>query len=614
MTLRLKLSLAALPALLTLAALGWYAVHVIERLGERMEVTLRENYRSIQAARTLRDVIDEAERVVLSESPGPGEASALEAQLVSFNQALDTQRSNVTEDGEAAATRRLELACASWTKAIREATVMPPGPARVERFMRDAHVRAQEVRVEARLIAKLNQDALHAKSRDTMALGAKLRRQLVVVSLFALGALLVVGLIVAGRVSRPVVELTTAVRRLGEGDLDHPLPEVTGRDEVSTLIGEVRRMAEALRSYRRSSLGELLAAQQVAQAAIDSLRDPVISFGPDRRVRQVNDAAVDLGIDPAIAEPLGSLPAELRAAIERARDGVLSGHGPITPEGLDHAVSVVIGGAARHAQVHATPTASSSVGVGIVGATVLVRDVTSLHAAAAVKDDLLSTVAHELRTPLTSVRMAIYICLEQIVGPLTARQQEVLVSAREDLERLHALVEGILAVSRLEGGGLVARREPVAIAELVEAAVAPARAAAIDRRVELVCETSPADAVCDVDRESAALALGNLVQNAIRHTPEGGRVELVARLGGPGWVRFAVRDTGAGIPAEHRPRLFSRFYRVPGSPRGGTGLGLSIARDIVHAHGGEIGVECAIGAGSTFWLTLPLVDETGGAS
>ncbi len=607
MTLRQNLLLAALPAILALGALGAYAVHVIGQLGDKVEDGLRANYRSIVAVRTLRDVTDDVERILLSPEV-PADAPELAARLLAFDDALRTQRENLTEEGEAEATAVLVGACSAWEAAARAAAAQPPGERRVEAYVDEVHPRAEEVRASVRPVVKVNQDAFLRKSSETGVLTERLRRRLIVVSSVALGLLVVIGVFVSRRVSRPLGELAAAVRRIGEGDLDAPLAAAGGTDEVTTLRAEVGRMLDALRAYRRSSQGELVAAQGLAQAAIDSLRDPVMSFGADGRLRQTNQAALDpLGVEPAAPDPLARVPSPLREAIERARDGVLAGDGPVVPEGLDQAVAVVIGGAARHAQVHAMPTASSTRDE-IVGATVLVRDVTSLHAAAALKDDLLSTVAHELRTPLTSLRMAVYLCLERAVGELTERQDELLAAARDDAERLHGLVEGILAVSRIEGGGLTARRRPVALAQLLEAAVTPGRAAAAERRIELT-RASAADVVVDVDPDCAALAVGNLVQNALRHTPEGGRVAVSVQAPAQGFVRVDVRDTGPGIALEHRAGLFSRFYRVPGSPPGGVGLGLSIARDVAHAHGGEIGVEGELGAGSAFWLTLPLASD-----
>ena len=110
------------------------------------------------------------------------------------------------------------------------------------------------------------------------------------------------------------------------------------------------------------------------------------------------------------------------------------------------------------------------------------------------------------------------------------------------------------------------------------------------------------------DPERAELVLSNLLANAVRHTPRGGKVEVHARALGDA-VRFEVRDTGEGIPREHLDRVFEKFFRVPGARSGGVGLGLYISREIVHAHGGEMGVESELGRGSTFWFTLRLASE-----
>ncbi len=603
MRLRKKLLLAAVPAIVTLGALGAYSAGTIERLGSAAEEILRDNYKSIRVVQRLHEVRADVEHQFLSR--GQVDLAVIESQLAACSESLVVQQGNVTEPGEDEATAGLTRAFEAWSAAVRAAAVRPAGPGQLEAYLERAHASSEALRVDTARIVAVNQEAIVRKTHDTTLLAEQLRRRVVLLFLAAFSTLVVVGVLAANHLSRPLVELTRAVRALGKGDLDHPLPRATGDDEVALLVQEVARMAEALREYRRSSLGELIAAQQLAQAAIDSLRDPVLSFGPDRRVRQVNAAATRLlAVDPDAQDPMGRVPSELRSAIGRARDRVLAGRGAVVPEGLADAIPAMVHGAVRQVQLHATPTVRRGAGE-IVGATVLVRDVTSLHAAAALKDDLLSTVAHELRTPLTSLRMAVHMVLEQAGGPLTDKQQELLAAAREDAERLHALIEGILSLARMEEGGLAARRRPMAPSELVDAVVGPLRLPAADKRVELTAQAA-LEPACMIDRESAVIALGNVVQNALRHTPEGGKIAIrtVAEPSGR-WMRFEVQDTGEGIAPEHHARLFSRFYRVPGAPSGGTGLGLSITRDVVHAHGGEVGVESAPGAGSTFWFTLP---------
>jgi len=242
---------------------------------------------------------------------------------------------------------------------------------------------------------------------------------------------------------------------------------------------------------------------------------------------------------------------------------------------------------------------------GIVGATVILQEVTRLRRFDELKSDLVATVAHELRTPLTSLRLAIHLCLEQVVGPVTEKQAELLQAAREDCERLQAMVDDLLDLSRIEAGRIEMHPRQTSAAALVETAIEAHQAAAAERGVQLSAPPPVVDGEVLADPERIAIVLSNLITNAIRHTPSGGTVEVRAR---PldSMVRFEVADTGHGIPQEYQQRLFDKFFRAPGSRSDGAGLGLSIAKEIVLGHGGEIGLESQPGRGSTFWFTLPL--------
>jgi signal transduction histidine kinase len=144
----------------------------------------------------------------------------------------------------------------------------------------------------------------------------------------------------------------------------------------------------------------------------------------------------------------------------------------------------------------------------------------------------------------------------------------------------------------------------VSSSSLIERALDEHRATARQKAVDLGVGAPTIDKPVLADPERAHLVLTNLIGNALRHTPPGGRVEVRAAPEA-GAVRFEVSDTGPGIAPEHLPRLFERFFRVPGAPHGGAGLGLYICREIVTAHGGRIGVESDPGAGAIFWFTLP---------
>lgn len=235
----------------------------------------------------------------------------------------------------------------------------------------------------------------------------------------------------------------------------------------------------------------------------------------------------------------------------------------------------------------------------------VLQDVTRLRRFDELKNDLVSTVAHEFRTPLTSLHMAIHLCTEQAAGPLTDKQADLLHAAREDCERLQGIVNDLLDLARLQAGKLELHLALTSVDALVEAAVGAQEAQARQRGLSLESDVTPGLPEVQVDTERVQLVFGNLLANALRFTPAGGEVRVRASPD-EGGVRVEISDTGPGIAPEFQERVFERFFRVPGAPSGGAGLGLFIAKEIVLAHGGEIGVTSELGKGSTFWFRLPV--------
>jgi two-component system, NtrC family, sensor histidine kinase KinB len=329
-----------------------------------------------------------------------------------------------------------------------------------------------------------------------------------------------------------------------------------------------------------------------------------VVFGVDGTVLNVNRAAEEvLRLDVGTGDSLGRVAPDARAVLERVRSHLLGGKGAYVPKGYEEAVRLESVEGDRWLLPRGSPVYGE--GGGVAGATVILQDVTRLRRFDELKNDLVATVAHEFRTPLTSLRMAIHLCVEEAAGPLTEKQAELLHAGREDCERLQGIVDDLLDLSKLQSGRVVLEVRPVSAEEVLETALAPHRRVAEDKGVRLSAERQ-IDTV-EADSERLQLVLSNLVANAVRHTPAGGEVVVRAREDGATRVRFEVQDSGEGIAPEHQARVFDKFYRVPGAGTGSAGLGLSIAREIVQAHGGELGLQSEVGRGSTFWFTLPRV-------
>lgn len=241
---------------------------------------------------------------------------------------------------------------------------------------------------------------------------------------------------------------------------------------------------------------------------------------------------------------------------------------------------------------------------------VAVHDVSHLKALDRIKSRFVSNVSHELRTPITTIKL--YATLLQKAPP--EKWQEYLSALTQEVDRQARLIEDILEISRIDTGRLELKFRPGSLNQLTQIAIASLQALAEQHGLTLEC--CPADPVPPVlaDPDRIVQVLINLITNAIRYTPEGGRV-LVAtgqeRADGRDWAVVTVKDTGIGIPEDELPHIFERFFRgerpctmqIPG-----TGLGLAIAKEIVELHGGRIAVESRVDEGSTFTVWLPLAE------
>jgi signal transduction histidine kinase len=612
MMLRAKLAgpQAALAAVLALV--GAVALWSLRSLGSSSEQILEDNYRSVLAAQRMKEAIERLDSAALfrvAERPDQAEALA-QPNRRRFEDELRAQEGNVTEPGEEEVTARLRAAWERYRAAYEPFERLRDREALSRAYFVELEPAFRTVKAAGEEVLALNQDAMVRKSEEAR----RLAERLVAVTLAATAGGLLLGLALAtsltARIVRPLSVLSQTVRRIGHGDLE-ARARVYGEDELAELAREFNAMADRLAQYRASSLGELLQAQQAAQAAIDSLPDPVLVIDAAGALLNVNRAAAEVLRVPADASGAAALDAldpAVRTSIERVRAHVLGGRGTFQPRGFEEAVRLEGVDGPRFLLPRATPLYAETGAV--AAATVVLQDVTRLMRFDELKNDLVATVAHEFRTPLTSLRMAIHLCAEEAAGPITEKQADLLLAARGDCERLQAIVDDLLDLSRIQSGQVQLHPRTVAVRELLEGSASAARAAAEAAGVELSVEPGPTDRQeVLADPERLQLVLSNLLANAIRHTPAGGRITVHAAHEREG-LRLEVEDTGEGIPREYQERIFEKFFRVPGARGAGSvGLGLFLAREIVRAHGGQIGVESAPGRGSRFWVRLPGVTE-----
>ena len=394
-----------------------------------------------------------------------------------------------------------------------------------------------------------------------------------------------------------MIESANEVRR---GNLELVL-NADSRDEIGQLSEAFNAMAEGLRHIRRSDRRDLMRTRQAVSEVFKALPAAIAVLDLEDRVEVATEPAETFfGLKPAVR--LKDLGYEwLTAMVRRAQD-----EGRVVENTAgDACIQIFRDNREYFFSPVVVPIVVESGRREISGTAVILKDVTSLREQQELKRSAVTTVSHQLRNPLTSIRMSVHLLLEEALGPLNTRQTELLLAAREESERLTAIVEELLDLNRMESGKALLDIEPVAPHAMVRDAVEPFLSEARDKGITLTLNVP--DDLPNVLGDSKRLqhVLANLLSNALRFTNPGGTVSVGAEAE-PGMVRFTVTDSGKGIEAKHLGRLFEPFYRVPGQDRPtGVGLGLAIVKEIVKAHGGSVGVTSEPGKGSTFWLTLP---------
>ena len=411
---------------------------------------------------------------------------------------------------------------------------------------------------------------------------SRARRDVLIAGAIALGVALVLAAFFARAVSGPIVELRDVATRLASGDLSSR-PRLRAPGEVGDLARAVHSLGEQL----GARLLALQSEEALSRAVFDALEEGVMAVDPSRMVLRINDSCRRiLGVKEPVPFPVDNLPddAPLHEAIHVALRGDPHEQEEVT--------------------VSRRTVAITALPLGDGGAIVALYDVTRMRRLERVRRDFVANVSHELKTPLTVIRGFAETLVDEHL-PFEQRKQFA-EAIRGNSSRMQHLVDDLLDLSRIESGGWVPDPERMRVEQLLGEVAASVRGTAAPKG--LTVDVNVTDDTSDVTADPMAMrqVVTNLAENAIRYTQAGTVTLFGRREHGGTWI--GVRDTGVGIPPEHLPRIFERFYRVdPARSRqfGGTGLGLSIVKHLAEAHGGRVRAESLPGHGTLVEAFFP---------
>ncbi len=598
--LRWRLTLGLLATLLILLLVGVYGVWLFHDLGRSINNVLRNNYDSIKASHLMRVATARVNTFYTrGDRPAPpyGETGMLDQTEREFHDQLAVLERNAKTPEEIEYVRQLRAAVKDYIDIYRTifAQFRDHNPAYAQTRTRIAETTLRITDLSQKVLAINENQMLIANNRADQQAQESIRLLII-----AMVSAIVVFVFTYARLGHsiitPIRNLTQSIRYLRSRDFDRSLPVKTN-DELGDLSAEFNLMAQELRNFYRETDRKFIELNQIIRAMLTTLPFPLFILDERDRITRTNPAAEKLLNSLHSA---GRLPAQIEKHLAQA-----SITGPdYRLDDLRQAMFFRI----DDQEVYFLPRIFSIVleDQKSAGRALMLVDVTRFRWLDEMKSDLLSTLSHEIRTPLTGIRLVLHLLLEKRMGELSAAQEELVVSGRNDCERLLSTLASILDLARMESGKAELDIRPIPSELIPDAAYKNFSEAAETTGHLLKIDLIPELPNVLADLERIGLVMSNFLSNALKYSAPGSTIRLRAEKVLDGYVRFVVNNTGPGLTEEEQARVFDKFYRSNKQAGEGAGLGLSIARQIVQAHDGRIGVTSRLGAETEFYFDLPI--------
>lgn len=592
MKLRTRLFLS-ISALITVALLGLLLglVGVMQMAGTQ-ESLIRSNFITLDLGLKLRQTLGDQFMFMLNEKP---DSAALEASRQHYFELLDQgirheQGMNDQYHGFTQARADYLSFLDEYDRAKVQLQNLSENPSLAEKFN---VLRNGLIAEHKRALDNINQTQIQARERALLISG--------LLGLVGL-AVLIIGFItahgIAQRFGAPIEALAKAADNIGQGNFEVTLP-ISSAAEMNLLTRRFGIMAEALRQHQATNIDELLAGQQRLQAVLDSIDDGLLMIDRQGRLEHLNPVAQrQLGWDEdRLGQGLGT--ALERPELDDELQLVLRG-GSLerAPEDL----SIEVDGESRLLTYSLTPVSHTQ--GHILGAVMVLHDVTEQRTFERVRSEFVLRASHELRTPVTGMHMAFGLLQERVHFADDSREADLLNTVNEEMQRLMQLINDLLNFSRYQNGLQKLTLAPCPIMDLLDKAQGRFAAQASEQGIDLRVEVQSPLPWLQADQAQLERVLDNLIGNALRHTGRDGQIRLQARRHGER-VIISVEDNGEGIAYGQQGRIFEPFVQV-GRKKGGAGLGLALCKEIVQLHGGRMGVYSRPGQGTQFYMALPL--------
>lgn len=560
MKLKTKLSFGLSFLFLVIFTFGVLSIYYINRLSNDSKSVLKNNHESLVYGNNMMKALEDI--------PFKKEA------ITTFDRNLQKQEANITEPGEKEATQDIR-------KNFSEMLINPADSSNYP-----------QIRQSIQVINDLNQSAILRK--NDVAKKTADDATLWLTLIFAVLAIISFSFVInfPGIISNPIRALNEGIREIANKNYYKRI-HLKQHDEFGDLANAFNSMAEKLNEYENSNLAQLRFEKSRIETIINQMKDAIIGLDEKGYILFLNTVAENL-LGLKQEEIIGKYVADIAVKNDLMRS-LLKDNGK-------NELKIFADSRESYFTKDIFEVSNNAV---IIGKVIILRNVTMFHELNEAKTNFIATVSHELKTPISSIKMSARLLNDKRVGEMNEEQTGLVKSITDDSERLLKITSELLNMAQIETGQIQLTVSTVNPADIISNAIQAVAAKSKEKNITINNIAAQGLPFINVDADKTTWVLNNLLTNAIKYSFNNGTIDISASKA-DGNVLFSVVDRGPGIAEEYIPRLFERYYQVPGSTEKGTGLGLAISKDFIEAQKGKIWIKSEIGKGTECYFLLPV--------
>lgn len=616
MRLKTQIILGFLFILILTLILSGIFVYYLNGIGENYETVLRGNYRSLKASKELLVSASKIDQLLTKISISDNYSTAILEEILNkerniFESNLSITSNNIHGLGEEQLIKNLREEYAVYLASIDRLTLVEDKKAYYFTILQRQNENLRQVIIN---LIDLNYVELGKKNAEAQDQYYNAR---VYVFIFTI-AIMLIGLFaiydIPQRILKPIKEITLKIKSMAQGNYQHHFKEDTP-GEIGDLGKAVNILNERLTNYEASNLAEISAQKRRIESLIKNLNDGLLLLNENKEIILVNTAACEI-LDIEEEKLIGKNAVDLSVRSNVIREVLQtiknSENDPdfVKVDEQKNFIKLTREDGSQEFYTKEILTVydhKDQKSTTFLGYIITLKDITSFKKSDEAKTSFIATVSHELKTPLSAMNMSLMLLQDQRFGSLNPDQQKIATSMKSEVQRLIRIVTELLDLSKVETGNIHLEKKPVEPRLLVEYAIAPIQTQLDEKHLKLDTVIDSEIKHLQVDPEKISWVIINLLNNAIRYSEDGGRIEFWIRKKN-GKTEFSIQDHGPGIEVEDQKKIFNKFVQIKSKGKnnsGSLGLGLSISKEVIETHNGKIGVESTPGKGSRFFFVIP---------